>query len=80
MALRIPLDSVRLRLMVIYMVPYLVAIKPTVPEESAGVRIAFAGDSALQSYHERWLRRDKKHVREMLNRELGVKVELENEL
>lgn len=58
---------------------YKAAIKPIVPKHRLDINIA-VGDSMLQLYHERWGHQDKQHVKNMLERELGIKVKLEKEV
>ena len=55
-------------------------IKPLTPKEEIRVEVAVADSSMLQLYHERWGHQDKLHVKEMLEKELGIKVKLEKEL
>lgn len=57
---------------------YRAAIEPILPERNVDVNLATSGTSILQLYHERWGHQDKKHIKEMLKREMGIEVKLES--
>lgn len=59
---------------------YKAAIQPIVHEQEAGINVVIADSSTLQLYHERWGHQDKRHIQEMLERELGIKVKLDKKL
>lgn len=57
------------------------AIEPIIPEKAERANIAEAENSTtLQLYHERWGHQDKRHVREMLKREMGINVKATREI
>ena len=58
---------------------YKAAIQPIQPEE-AGINIVTSSSSILQLYHEMWGHENKRYVKEKLEREMGIKVEFENEI
>ena len=64
----------------VYGTLYKAAIKPIIPESDTKVNVAVADSSMLQLYHERWGHQDKRHVKEMLEKEVGIKVKLDKEL
>ncbi|XP_044760209.1 uncharacterized protein LOC123317668 [Coccinella septempunctata] len=55
---------------------YKAAIEPIIPDKIERVNIVEAENSTLQLYHERWGHQDKRHVREILKRELGISVKM----
>lgn len=58
---------------------YKADIMATLPDEQ-NVNLVMADSSVLQLYHERWGHQDKRHVSEMLEKELDIKVSLNTEL
>ena len=59
---------------------YKAAIEPILPRNMVEVRNAVVDSSLLQLYHERWGHQDKRHVKNILEKELGISVKLETEL
>lgn len=55
------------------------AIIPIVPK-AAEVNKAVADNSTLQLYHERWGHQDKRHIKALLEKELGRHIKLDTEL
>ncbi|GFU51041.1 uncharacterized protein TNCV_2757141 [Trichonephila clavipes] len=47
-------------------------LKPILPKEMIEVHTVIADSSLLQLYHERWGHQDKRHIRNMLEKELGI--------
>lgn len=59
---------------------YKAAIKPLIPKKETEVNTVDADSSTLQLYHERWGHQDKRHVKMLVEKELGIKVKLNKEL
>lgn len=61
---------------------YKAAIKPIVSNVKSGMQfnVAVEDDTTLQLYHERWGHQDKRHVKQMLEKELGIKVKLDKNI
>lgn len=53
---------------------------PIAPKEEINLSTTLNDSSVLQLYHERWGHQDKCHVKEMLERELNIKVKLDKEI
>ncbi|KMQ84496.1 retrovirus-related pol polyprotein from transposon tnt 1-94, partial [Lasius niger] len=58
---------------------YKAAIKPITPEKKTEINAADTDSSTLQLYHERLGHQDKRHVKMLLEKELGIKVKLNKE-
>ncbi|GFT49467.1 copia protein [Trichonephila clavipes] len=54
--------------------------EPILPKEMIEVHTVIADSSLLQLYHERWGYQDKRHIRNMLEKELGIHIKLDKEL
>ncbi|GFU40104.1 retrovirus-related Pol polyprotein from transposon TNT 1-94 [Trichonephila clavipes] len=54
--------------------------EPILPKEMIEVHTVIADSSLLQLYHERWGHQDKRHIRNMLEKELGIHIKLDKEL
>ncbi|GFW45990.1 retrovirus-related Pol polyprotein from transposon TNT 1-94 [Trichonephila clavipes] len=54
--------------------------EPILPKEIIEVHTVIADSSLLQLYHERWGHQDKRHIRNMLEKELGIHIKLDKEL
>lgn len=58
---------------------YKAEIQTVSSSDSSVVNVAESSD-LLQLYHERWGHQDKRHIKEKLERELEIKVKLENKI
>lgn len=56
------------------------AIKPIFPAGNVSFNVAVTDSSQLQLYHERWGHQDKQHVKNLLQKELGINVKLDREI
>ncbi|GFW25363.1 retrovirus-related Pol polyprotein from transposon TNT 1-94 [Trichonephila clavipes] len=54
--------------------------EPILPKEMIEVHTVIPDSSLLQLYHERWDHQDKRHIRNMLEKELGIHINLDKEL
>ncbi|GFV84632.1 retrovirus-related Pol polyprotein from transposon TNT 1-94 [Trichonephila clavipes] len=54
--------------------------EPILPKEMIEVHTVIADSSLLQLYRERWGHQDKRHIRNMLEKELGIHIKLDKEL
>ncbi|GFX79872.1 retrovirus-related Pol polyprotein from transposon TNT 1-94 [Trichonephila clavipes] len=54
--------------------------EPILPKEMIEVLTVIADSSCQQLYHERWGHQDKRHIRNMLEKELGIHIKLDKEL
>ncbi|GFU93753.1 integrase catalytic domain-containing protein [Trichonephila clavipes] len=54
--------------------------EPILPKEMIEVHTVLADSSLLQLYQERWGHQDKRHIRSMLEKELGIRIKLDKEL
>ena len=59
---------------------YKVHMEVLLPDNPVEVNIATKTDSILQLYHERWGHQDKRHIKNVLRKEMNLKVELDNQL
>lgn len=57
-----------------------VDIKPIASKAETDVYCALSDDSLLQLYHERWGHQDKRHVKKVLERVSGIKVNMTNQI
>lgn len=55
-------------------------IKPILQNEEVQVQAAVSSSTTLQLYHARWGHQDKRHVKEKLERELGISVKLDDQV
>ncbi|GFY49314.1 integrase catalytic domain-containing protein [Trichonephila inaurata madagascariensis] len=55
-------------------------IEPILPKEMTEVYTVVADISFLHLYHEKWGFQDKRHIRNMLEKELGIRIKLNKEL
>ncbi|GBM45244.1 hypothetical protein AVEN_140139-1 [Araneus ventricosus] len=53
-------------------------IEPIMPEKGVEVHTVMENSSLLQLYHERGGHQDKRHIKDMLQKELGISVHLDN--
>lgn len=59
---------------------YKAKMKTIIPNQICDVNVAVVDSSLLQLYHERWGHQDKRHIIQLLQRELGIRVKNETEL
>lgn len=59
---------------------YKAAMKVLTLKEPVEINVATSNSSLLQLYHERWGHQDKRHVKSLLNQEMGIKVSVQDEL
>lgn len=59
---------------------YKVHMKVLTPNNPVEVNVATTSDSILQLYHERWGHQNKRHIKNVLEQQMDLKVGLDNEL
>ncbi|GFX44583.1 retrovirus-related Pol polyprotein from transposon TNT 1-94 [Trichonephila clavipes] len=54
--------------------------EPILPKEMTEVHTFIADSYMLQLYYERWGHQDKRHIRNILEKELGIRIKLDKKL